>query len=92
MDSCEHPRCRNDSGDCEGACSKEDEANAAFDMAVKEAGFARLAYDQLVARQDQDKERLLGRICMAIEAQSLEGWSESTVAHFRQIVVDSAKG
>lgn len=70
------------------ACISEE----ALRLSQKEAGFARLAYDQLVVRQDQDKERLIGKICMAIEAESNNGYSESTVAHFRSIVVSTSKG
>lgn len=67
------------------ACIAED----ALRLSQKETGFVRLAYDQLVVRLDQDKERMLRRICMAIDDQANKGYSESTVRHFREVIISS---
>ena len=63
-----------------------------MELAIKEAGFCRLAYDQLVARQEQEKQRLIGRLCMAVESESDKGYSESTVKHFRNLIISVSKG
>jgi predicted TIM-barrel fold metal-dependent hydrolase len=57
----------------------------------RETGFARLAYDQLIERRAQEKERFIGLLCQKIEAEAQKGYSESTVAHFRSIVVAAAR-
>lgn len=55
--------------DCK-LCGNGNTANAYFDLAVKEAAFARLAYDQLQARMDQEIERIRGGVLAAYQVDA----------------------
>lgn len=60
-----------------------------IDALRREAGFARLAYDQLIARQEQDKERLIELVAAlreTIDGIDYERWAGADLDHTDMLI------